>query len=65
MTIRVDDIRANDMSRKICIKPCHCQRDHLGACVICGVPTIAGLHPNARTKLLLKRPDLAHLVAES
>jgi hypothetical protein len=51
-----------DLSRMICTVPSHQhEHDNLGACVVCGVPTVVGLHPNARTKLLLKRPDLAHL----
>jgi hypothetical protein len=49
-----------DPSRLICTIPGH-THDHLGACTVCGVPTVAGLHPNARASLLRKRPDLAHL----
>jgi hypothetical protein len=53
-------IIGDDPSRLICTIPGHVH-DHLGACTVCGVPTVTGLHPNARTKLLLKRPDLTHL----
>jgi hypothetical protein len=55
-----DHYTAGDPADLICTIPDHIH-DHLGACTVCGVPTVAGLHPNARTKLLLKRPDLAHL----
>jgi hypothetical protein len=57
---RVHDV--DDPENMICTVPDHQHHhDHLGACDVCGVPTVAGLHPNARTTLLAKRPDLAHL----
>jgi len=52
--------QVGDPVNLICTIPGH-THDQLGACTVCGVPTVAGLHPHARTKLLLKRPDLAHL----